>query len=287
MSMNARVPVTIVNAMTVDVEDYFQVSAFESHIDRGNWERLPRRVEANVDRILALLHEHGARATFFTLGWVAERHVAMIRRIVDAGHELASHGYAHGRAHDQQPDEFQEDIQRAKGLLEDLSGTQVRGYRAPSFSVGPRNPWAFERIARAGYRYSSSVYPIRHDHYGAPASPRFAHEVHPGLVEVPIATFRMMRTNFPAGGGGYFRLLPYAVSRWSLARVNRVDGRPAMFYFHPWELDPGQPRVDGISTRTRFRHYVNLRRTEARLRRLLRDFCWDRVDRVFLDGERR
>jgi len=282
--MNARVPVEIVNALTVDVEDYFQVSAFESHIDRGDWDGTPRRVEANVDRILALLARHDARATFFTLGWLAERHPAMVRRIVEAGPELASHGYSHGRAHDQQPDEFLDDIRRAKALLEDLSGHEVRGYRAPSFSVGPRNPWAFECIAKAGYRYSSSVYPIRHDHYGAPDSPRFPHEVRPGLTEVPVSTVRVMNTNLPAGGGGYFRLLPYAVSRWSLARINRVDGRPAMFYFHPWELDPEQPRVAGLSAKTRFRHYLNLDRTEARLSRLLRDFRWDRVDRVFLDG---
>ena len=286
LEMNARVPVEIVNALTVDVEDYFQVSAFESHIDRGDWDGTPRRVEANVDRILALLARHDARATFFTLGWLAKRHPAMVRRIVEAGHELASHGYSHGRAHDQQPAEFLDDIRRAKALLEDLSGHEVRGYRAPSFSVGPRNPWAFECIAKAGYRYSSSVYPIRHDHYGAPDSPRFPHEVRPGLTEVPVSTVRVMNTNLPAGGGGYFRLLPYAVSRWSLARINRVDGRPAMFYFHPWELDPEQPRIAGISARTRFRHYLNLDRTEARLARLLRDFRWDCVDRVFFGGAR-
>jgi polysaccharide deacetylase family protein (PEP-CTERM system associated) len=284
--VNARAPVKLVNALTVDVEDYFQVSAFEEHIDRGAWDEIPRRVESNIDRILDLFAQHGARATFFTLGWVAERHPSMVRRIVDGGHELASHGFSHGRAHDQLPHEFLEDIRRAKAVLEDLSGHEVRGYRAPSFSVGPRNPWAFECIARAGYRYSSSVYPIRHDHYGAPSSPRFPHEVHPGLIEVPVATVRLMKTNLPAGGGGYFRLLPYAVSRWSLARINRVDGRPAMFYFHPWELDPHQPRVAGLPPKVRFRHYLNLHRTEARLSRLLRDFDWDRVDRVFIDGVR-
>jgi polysaccharide deacetylase family protein (PEP-CTERM system associated) len=284
--MNARVPVTIVNALTVDVEDYFQVSAFERHIGRDAWDAIPRRVESNIDRILELLSRHGARATFFTLGWLAERHPGMVRRIVDGGHELASHGYSHSRAHDQQPREFLDDIRRAKAILEDLSGQPVCGYRAPSFSVGPRNPWAFECIANAGYRYSSSVYPIRHDHYGAPASPRFPHEAHPGLIEVPVATVRLMNTNLPAGGGGFFRLLPYAVSRWALARINRIDHRPAMFYFHPWELDPEQPRVAGVSAKTRFRHYLNLDRTEARLARLLRDFRWDRVDRVFLDGAR-
>ena len=282
--MNARVPVRIVNALTVDVEDYFQVSAFESHVDRGHWDRIPRRVEANIDAILELFARHGARATFFTLGWVAERQPAMVRRIVAAGHELASHGYSHGRAHDQQPDDFLDDIRRAKSMLEDLSGREVRGYRAPSFSVGPRNPWAFDCIAEAGYRYSSSVYPIRHDHYGAPESPRFPYETRPGLMELPVSTVRVMNTNLPAGGGGYFRLLPYAVSRWSVSRINKVDGRPAMFYFHPWEIDHEQPRVNGIPVKTRFRHYVNLDRTMPRLARLLKDFRWDRADVVFLDG---
>ena len=276
----------IVNALTVDVEDYFQVSAFEPHIARSDWDTLPCRVEANVDRILGLLDDHGAHATFFTLGWVAERYPSLVRRVADAGHEVASHGSAHRRAHEQPRDEFEDDIARAKALLEDVTGMPVQGYRAPSFSVGPSNAWAFDCIASAGYRYSSSVYPIRHDHYGAPQSPRFPHEVTPGLIELPVATVRMLNSNWPAGGGGYFRLLPYEVSRWSIARINSVDRQPAMFYFHPWELDPGQPRVAGVSAKTRFRHYLNLGRTEARLTRLLRDFRWDRVDRVFLDGAR-
>jgi polysaccharide deacetylase family protein (PEP-CTERM system associated) len=275
---------TIVNALTVDVEDYFQVSAFERHIARDDWDRLPRRVESNIDRILGLLAEHGAHATFFTLGWIAERHPAMVRRIAGEGHELASHGYSHHRASDQSRSDFATDIRRAKHLLEDVGGTQVRGYRAPSFSIGPRNPWAFECIAEAGYRYSSSIYPIRHDHYGAPLAPRFAHEVRPGLLELPVATVRLWNTNLPAGGGGYFRLLPYALSRRSLARINRVDRQPAMFYFHPWEIDPEQPSVAGISAKTRFRHYLNLGRTQGRLDRLLRDFRWDRADRIYLDG---
>jgi polysaccharide deacetylase family protein (PEP-CTERM system associated) len=279
-----RAGAPIVNALTVDVEDYFQVSAFEPHIPRGDWERLPRRVEANIDRVLELLGEHDARATFFALGWIAERHPDMLRRIAGEGHELASHGYAHRRASDQKPSEFLDDIRRAKDIIEDVAAIAVRGYRAPSFSVGPRNPWAFDCIAKAGYRYSSSVYPIRHDHYGAPSAPRFAHEVQPGLLELPVATVRVWNTNLPAGGGGYFRLLPYEVSRWSLARINRVDGKPAMFYFHPWEIDSAQPRVSGISAKTRFRHYLNLDRTQSRLGRLLRDFRWDRADRVFLDG---
>ena len=276
----------IVNALTVDVEDYFQVSAFERHIDRKDWDRLPCRVEANVDRILAILDAHGAHATFFTLGWIAQRYPAMVRRIADAGHELASHGTEHRRAGDQSRDDFVTDIRDAKALLEQLSGQVVRGYRAPSFSVGEHSPWAFQCIAEAGYRYSSSVYPIRHDHYGAPSAPRFAHEVAPGLVELPVATVRMLNTNLPAGGGGYFRLLPYLVSQWSLRRIHRVDGKPAMFYFHPWELDPDQPRIRGVPAKTRIRHYLNLGRTERRLKALLRDFRWDRVDRVFLSGVR-
>jgi polysaccharide deacetylase family protein (PEP-CTERM system associated) len=272
----------IVNAMTVDVEDYFQVSAFEGHVPRAQWDGMPCRVERNVDRILALLQRRGARATFFTLAWIARRFPAMVRRIVDAGHEIASHGCEHARASEQSPDEFERDIALAKRELEDIAGAPVRGYRAPSFSVGPRNPWAHGCIARAGYAYSSSVYPIAHDHYGAPDWPRFAHEVVPGLVEIPVATVRLANRNLPAGGGGYFRLLPYVVSRWSLARINGVDRRPAMFYFHPWEVDPAQPRVANVGLRTKFRHYVNLGRMEGRLDRLLGDFRWDRADRVFL-----
>ena len=275
----------IVNALTIDVEDYFMVSAFADHIRRADWDKLPCRVEANVDRILELLAERDVRATFFTLGWIAERYPALIRRIVDAGHELASHGYEHHRASEQGYGQFLADIRLAKAVLEDVAGQPVSGYRAPSFSVGPANDWAFDCIARAGYRYSSSIYPIRHDHYGVPDAPRFAHEVREGLVEVPVTTVRVLRSNWPAGGGGYFRLLPYRMSRWSLRRVNRVDRRPAIFYFHPWELDPGQPRVDGPGAKARFRHYLNLERMAPRLRRLLADFHWDRADRVFLNGQ--
>lgn len=272
----------IVNALTIDVEDYFQVSAFEHHVPREQWESMPCRVERNVECILELLRARGAKATFFTLAWIARRYPAMVRRVVDAGHEVASHGSEHARASEQTPDEFRRDIAQAKLVLEDVTGKRVRGYRAPSFSIGPKNPWAHECIAQAGYVYSSSVYPIRHDHYGAPTWPRFPYEVAPGLLEVPVATVRLMNRNLPAGGGGYFRLLPYRLSRWSLARINRVDARPAMFYFHPWELDPGQPRVSHAGARAKFRHYLNLDRTERRLDRLLRDFRWDRADRVFL-----
>ena len=286
--MNLRdLPTTaIVNALSIDVEDYFQVSAFAGRIRECDWDRLPCRVERNVERILAMLASADAKATFFTLGWIGERYPALVRRIVEAGHELASHGFAHGRASEQQPDAFLADIRLAKAVLEDVAGCDVSGYRAPSFSVGPANAWAFQCIADAGYRYSSSLYPIRHDHYGVPDAPRFAHEVAPGLLEVPVATVRLFDANWPAGGGGYFRLLPYRLSRWSLRRINGVDGKPAMFYFHPWEIDPEQPRVDGIGMKTRFRHYVNLGRMESRLTRLLADFRWDRADRVFLNEVR-
>jgi polysaccharide deacetylase family protein (PEP-CTERM system associated) len=271
------------NALTIDVEDYFQVSALAPHIAHADWDRMPCRVERNVDRVLALLSESGAQATFFTLGWIAERHPRLVQRIVEAGHELASHGYHHRRATEQTPREFLEDIRSAKALLEDLSGLEVKGYRAPSFSVGRANPWAFDCIAQAGYRYSSSVYPIRHDHYGIPDAPRFPYRARENLLEVPVSTARIWRTNLPAAGGGYFRLLPYAISRAFLCRVNAIERRAAVFYFHPWELDPGQPRIAAAGAKTRFRHYLNLHRTEPRLRRLLHDFSWNRVDRVFLE----
>jgi len=272
------------NAMTIDVEDYFQVSALAPYIARSQWDTLDGRVEANVERILAMLDEYGTHATFFTLGWIAERYPGLIRRIVANGHELASHGFAHQRATEQNPAAFFSDIQLAKIVLEDLTGVEVMGYRAPSFSIGQGNSWAFECIERAGYKYSSSVYPIKHDHYGMPDAPRFAHDVRGGLLEVPVTTMRLFGRNWPAGGGGYFRLLPYAASRWLLRRVNHVDRQPAIFYFHPWEIDPAQPRVAGIDAKTRFRHYLNLDRMERRLRKLLFDFEWGRVDALMLEA---
>jgi polysaccharide deacetylase family protein (PEP-CTERM system associated) len=286
--MRAPTPVlpgmAMCNALTIDVEDYFHVSAMTPYVARGDWERHDCRVEQNVERILAMLEEYGARATFFTLGWVAERYPQLVRRIVAEGHELASHGFAHKRASEQSPEAFFSDIQLAKIVLEDIAGVEVRGYRAPSFSIGPANAWAFECIERAGYRYSSSVYPVRHDHYGTPDAPRFTHDVREGLLEVPVTTARLFGRNWPAGGGGYFRLMPYTMSRWLLRRVNRVDQQPAIFYFHPWEIDDEQPRVPGIDARTRFRHYLNLHRTEHRLRKLLFDFEWGRVDEVLLEA---
>lgn len=272
------------NAMSVDVEDYFQVSAFAPHIRREDWDSLPCRVERNVDVILGLLDEAGARATFFTLGWIAERHPQVVRRIVDNGHELASHGYGHQRASDLAPAAFRADVIRAKRLLEDTGGVAVRGYRAPSFSISGSNWWAVAELEEAGYDYSSSIYPVRHDHYGMPDAPRFPHRPNgaSGILELPPTTLPVFGRNLPAAGGGWFRLLPYGASRWMLRRVNVQEQAPCLFYFHPWEVDPGQPRQAGLPVRTRFRHYVNLRRMEGRLRRLLNDFEWDRVDRVFL-----
>ena len=272
----------LVNALTIDVEDYFQVSAFAPHIARSSWASRECRVERNVGRILDMLAERETKATFFTLGWIAERYPALVRRIVEAGHELASHGYGHERASDLTPQAFLQDIQTAKALLEDIGGVEVKGYRAPSFSIGVGNLWAFDSLVEAGYRYSSSIYPIAHDHYGMPDAPRHAYQVRPGLLEVPITTLRLFNRNFPSSGGGYFRLLPYHLSRWMLNRVNRQERKAGIFYFHPWEIDPGQPRIEGISSKTRFRHYVNIGRTESRVRQLLGDFRWGRMDQIFL-----
>ena len=273
------------NAFTVDVEEWFQVSAFESHIARESWCELAPRVVESTGRILDLLDERGAKGTFFVLGWVAERHPALIERIAGAGHEVASHGYCHVRATQQTPRELAADVSRTKALLEDTSGTAVRGYRAASFSIGRDNLWALDVLREAGYEYSSSIYPVRHDLYGMPEAPRFAFRCpRSGLLEIPVTTVKLMGRNLPCGGGGYFRLLPYAYFRWALGRVNGQEGRAAGFYTHPWETDPGQPRQDGLALKSRFRHYVNLERTEARLRRLLGEFEWGRMDEIFADG---
>lgn len=269
------------NAMSVDVEDWFQVQAFASVIGRDAWESLPRRVEANTDRILALFAEAGVRATFFTLGWVAERHPALIRRIVAGGHELASHGYGHELVHAIGPERFRADLRRAKAVLEDAGGVAVIGYRAPTFSIGRRSaPWAHAVLAEEGHRYSSSVFPVRHDLYGEPDAPRGPHRPDPsGVIELPMTTVRVGRRNLPCAGGGWFRLVPYALFRAGLRRVN-ADGTPGLFYFHPWEIDPDQPRV-AAGRLARFRHSVGLASMEGRVARLLRDFAWGRMDQVF------
>ena len=270
------------NALSVDVEDWFQVGAFENVIARDAWETLPRRVEINTDRVLALFEAAGVKATFFTLGWVAERHPALIRRIADAGHEIASHGWDHRRVFTMSAAEFRADLKRAQKAIEDAGGQSPRGYRAPSFSIDARTPWAHPILADEGYAYSSSVAPIAHDHYGWPGSPRFAWRPVAGadLIELPVTTVAFAGRRFAAGGGGFFRLLPYRFSSWAIARVNERDERPAIFYFHPWEVDPGQPRVADASARSKIRHYANLDVMEAKLLKLLRDHQWGRTDAV-------
>lgn len=268
------------NALSVDVEDWFQVGAFDRTIDRADWDGLGHRVERNTDAVLALFAERDVKATFFTLGWVAERYPALMRRIAAAGHEVASHGYDHARVFTLTPDQFRADLRKARALLEDASGQAVTGYRAPSFSIDPRTPWAHMILAEEGYRYSSSVAPIRHDHYGWPDSPRFAWKplADSPLVELPVTTAKAAGRTLAAGGGGFFRLLPYAFSRWAIRQVNQQDHRPAIIYFHPWEIDPDQPRVAGAPLRSRVRHYSNLSVMAAKLRRLIGDFDWTRVD---------
>ena len=274
----------ITGAMTVDVEDYFQVAAFADQVKREDWERHPVRVERNLDRILGIFADHSVTGTFFTLGWIAERYPQAVRRLVDAGHELASHGYEHIKVHTQDSKTFRTDVRRTKQILEDIGGQAVKGYRAASFSIDERSLWAFDVLAEEGYEYSSSVYPIKHDHYGMPGASRFAYQPtgRHAFLEVPISTVRLFNRNIPSGGGGYFRLLPYGVSRWFLRRIVNMDQKPPVFYFHPWEIDPRQPRIERASLRSRFRHYVNLHVMERRLRAVLSDFPWNRMDRVFL-----
>ena len=272
-----------VNAMSVDIEEHFQVGAFEGTIARSDWGGHASRVERNTEAVLALFAEANVKATFFTLGWVAERCPALIRRIVDAGHELASHGYGHDRVFTFTPEQFRADLRRTRGLLEDAGGVAVRGYRAPSFSIARDNAWALTVLAEEGYAYSSSVAPFGTDHYGWPGFPRFAHKPVPGsdLIEIPVTTARVGGRLIAAGGGGFFRLLPYGLARWAITQVNG-DGQPAVFYFHPWEIDPGQPRIPGAPLKSRLRHYTNLGVMADKLRQVLRDFAWDRMDRVYL-----
>ncbi len=275
-----------VNALSVDIEDYYQVQALESQFPRSSWEACESRVERNTARILELFANQGVKATFFTLAWIAERHPSLIRSIVEQGHELASHGFSHIRADKQTPDEFRADIAKTKRILEDIAGVEVNGYRAATFSIGEKNLWTFDVLAEEGYRYSSSINPVHHDHYGMPDAPRFAFlpSKQAKIEEYPISTVRVFGQNFPCAGGGYFRLLPYWVTRAAITRVNRHDGWPFIFYFHPWEIDANQPRPDGVSVKSRFRHYTNLGKMELRLRRLTSDFRWDRIDRIFLEA---
>jgi polysaccharide deacetylase family protein (PEP-CTERM system associated) len=274
----------VTNAMSVDVEEFFQVGAFETTIAREDWPRYESRVVRSTERALQLFADKRVSATFFALGWVAEREPGLIRRIVAAGHEIASHGYQHDRVHGFDRAAFVADLRRSRAAIEDAAGQAVRGYRAPSFSVGRANAWALEVLAEEGYDYSSSVAPIAHDHYGWPEAPRFAHQPVAGspMVEIPVTTVEIGGWRMACGGGGFFRLLPYRLSEWAIDRVNRVEGQPSVFYFHPWEIDPGQPRVAGAPLRSRLRHYTNLDVMAAKLARLLDRFRWDRMDRIFL-----
>jgi polysaccharide deacetylase family protein (PEP-CTERM system associated) len=273
----------VTNALSVDVEDYFQVQALASVFPRRAWNDCDSRVERNTDRLLQLFDDAKVKGTFFTLGWIAERHPALVRRIAEAGHEVASHGYEHARVDSQSPEAFRADVRRSRGILEDTGGFAVHGYRAATFSVGPRTPWAWRVLEEEGFAYSSSIYPVARDLYGVPDAPRgpYRPEGAQRLTEIPISTVRFLGRNLPCGGGGYFRLLPYRLSQAAIGRINGAERRPAVFYIHPWEVDPDQPRARGAPLKSRLRHYMNLSRTAGRLQRLLADFRWDRLDHVF------
>ena len=275
-----------IHAMTCDVEDYFQVSAFSQHVDRASWEKLECRIPRNIDRILERLFESGAKATFFTLGWVAREHPEVIRRIVAAGHEIASHGMDHTRVWQQSAGEFRGDALTARRLLEDVAGVPVVGYRAASWSIDSRTPWAHEMLAEAGYKYSSSIYPISHDHFGMPEAPTSPFVVDESeILEIPASVVRLLGRNVPAAGGGYFRLFPLQFSIWLIKRIQMAGNSPFVFYFHPWEMDPDQPKVKGVPAKARFRHYLNLRKFDSRLQALLEHFKWGRIDDIFLNGD--
>ncbi|APG62455.1 polysaccharide deacetylase [Sphingorhabdus lutea] len=265
------------NAISVDVEDWFQVGAFETTISRADWHGLECRVERNIHEILQLFSDHHVVATFFTLGWMAERYPNLMREIAAAGHEIASHGYDHQRVFTMTPDQFIADLRKSRALIEDASQARVTGYRAPSFSIDARTPWAHEILADLGYDYSSSVAPIKHDHYGWPEAPRFA--FHPvegsNFVEIPVTTAVLGSKRLAAGGGGFFRLLPYQFSKWAIDQVNEKDGRPAILYFHPWEIDPDQPRVDNAPLKSKLRHYSRLDAMKGKLARLCGAYEWD------------
>ncbi len=266
-----------INALSLDIEDYFQVSAFENQCHPERWPSLQCRVEANVDRLLDTLDANSTLATFFILGWIAERYPALINKIAQAGHEIASHGYNHQRINLLSQHQFQEDIRSAKQLLEDLTGHEVKGYRAPSFSFSEQTPWTFDELLEAGYRYSSSINPVPHDLYGYSDAPRTPFHWDNGLLEIPVTTCELLGRRIPCAGGGYFRLYPYPLFKWLMQRASKQLDQPAVFYLHPWELDPEQPRIEGASLKSRFRHYINLHQTEPRLKRLLQDFNWGRM----------
>ena len=277
----------IVNAMTVDVEDYFQVSAFAKTVSYEQWPMFESRVCRNTERLLEIFDSAGIRATFFVLGWVAERFPALVRRIEQGGHEIASHGYAHGLVYDATPETFRDDLRRAKDAIENAAGRAVSGYRAPSYSIVDRSLWALDVLVGEGYHYDSSIYPIRHDRYGIPTWPRHIHRVERAggaIWELPCSTVRRAGMNLPIGGGGYFRMLPYRWTSSGIRVLNDVEARPAIFYLHPWEIDPDQPRINAPMV-SRLRHYANVGQTEARLRRLLAEFQFGTIADV-LNGQR-
>jgi polysaccharide deacetylase family protein (PEP-CTERM system associated) len=274
----------IENAMSVDVEDYFHVSAFGAAINKDNWPNFYSRIDRNLNNILYLFHKNNVKATFFTLGIVAERHISLIRRIVDEGHELASHGYDHVRVDRFNAAEFRSDISKTKKILENASGIPVRGYRAPTFSINRENFWAFDVLAEEGYAYSSSVYPIHHDSYGVPDAPRFPFKPSSSSFwEIPMTTNKLFGYNFPCSGGGYFRIFPYWIFRYQLMKYNKTEGKPGVFYFHPWELDFSQPRINGINKVKKFRHYFGLWGMQNKLTNLMCNFSWGRIDKVYAD----
>ncbi|WP_370659889.1 XrtA system polysaccharide deacetylase [Paraglaciecola algarum] len=267
--------------MTVDVEDFFHVSAFESVISPDNWQQFKPRVDINTRRLLDLFASHNVKSTFFVLGWVAERYPDLIKEIHQQGHEIASHGYAHQRATKQTPEVFKQDVLRSLNHLEDLLGEKILGYRAPSFSIGYTNEWAFEILAELGFKYSSSTYPVKHDLYGTPDWPRFAYQRKEGITEIPIPTHRVLGRQTPIGGGGYFRLYPYALTKFLVKSYLKKEQQPYSFYFHPWEIDENQPKVAGASAKSNFRHYINLDKTYGKLDKLLDDFSWDTMRNVY------
>lgn len=271
------------NAMTVDVEDYFQVAAFANKVKFSDWglTKYPVRAENNTDKLLDMFSKYETKATFFVLGWIAEARPQIIKKIVEQGHELASHGYAHQRANTQTPESFREDVYRSKAFLEDTTGIQIKGYRAPSFSIDPSNEWAFEILSELGFTFSSSTYPIKHDLYGAPNWPRYKYRRPEGIIEIPIPTNRTVGVNLPIGGGGYFRLYPYLLSKMLISNFKKQTQQPYSFYFHPWEIDHEQPKIDDVPFKSKFRHYLNLHRMEGRLERLLSDFEWDTISKVY------
>jgi polysaccharide deacetylase family protein (PEP-CTERM system associated) len=279
----------VVNALTFDIEDYYHVQAFADVIRPVEWTSYPMRVEKNTYRVLEMLAEHRIRATFFILGWVAERCKGLVAEIVKAGHEIGSHGYAHQMIRQSGQKDFRDDIFRAKSILEDQTGIAVKSYRAPSYSITSSTLWALEILGEAGFECDSSIFPIVHDHYGIADAPRFPHYelLHGGkrIAEFPPSTLRLCGVNFPVAGGGYLRLLPYGTTSWAIRRINCQEKQPAMVYLHPWEFDPQQPRI-AAGWRSRFRHYQNLRTTEAKFARLLNDFSWGPMSEVLVQSLR-